>query len=226
MEPRRNGGARRARHCRWRGRQPRHRLADDGREPPARRPRGRPAQRERRHRHGPGAARGRRGLRPHQRRQAACDPAARRLVLPPRRQLCDDARRASRRLRARRVPGLGKRRSRQLAHRRGRRDPGGRGRDGPRHRREEDVRDDGAHDQGRRREDRRALQLSADRHRLRDAHLHRPGGDRRRPARAGPRRNGRRDALRRTASQDRRADRARRAREPSHGASGPEGARA
>ena len=39
------------------------------------------------------------------------------------------------------------RRPRQLAHRRGRRDSGRRRRDGPRHRRQEDLRDDGAHDQ-------------------------------------------------------------------------------
>ena len=169
MEPRRDGAAGRARHPRRRRRQPRHRPADPGRQPPAERARGRPAQRERRHRHGPGAARRRRGLRPHQRRQAAGDAAAGRLVLPPRRQLRDDARRPSRRLRPRRVPGRRQRRPRQLAHRRGRRDPGRRRRDGPRHRRQEDLRDDGAHDQGRRSQDRRALQLPADRHRLRRA---------------------------------------------------------
>ena len=163
VEPRRDGGARGARHSRRRRRQPRHRPADDGRQPPARRPRGRPAQRERRHRHGPGAARRRRGLRPHQRREAAGVAAAGRLVLPPRRQLRDDARLPSRRLRPRRVPGLGGRRPRQLAHRRGRRDSGRRRGDGPRHRREEDLRDDGARDQGRRAQDRRALQLSAHR---------------------------------------------------------------
>ena len=94
---------------------------------------------------GPAPRRGRGGLRPHQRRQAAGDAAPRRLVLPPCRQLRDDARRPPRRLRARRVPGLGERRPRQLAHRRGRCDSGGRRRDGPRHRRQEDLRDDGAH---------------------------------------------------------------------------------
>ena len=56
VEPRRDGRAGRARHPRRRGRQPRHRPADAGRQPPAERARGRPAQRERRHRHGPGAA--------------------------------------------------------------------------------------------------------------------------------------------------------------------------
>ena len=119
-------------------------------------PRGRPAQRERRHRHGPGAEGRRRGLRPDQRRQAAGDAAARRLVLPSRRQLRDDARRPPRRLRARRVPGLGDGRPRQLAHRRGRRDPRRRRRDGPRDRRQEDLRHDGAHDQVGRAQDRRS----------------------------------------------------------------------
>ena len=48
----------------------------------------------------------------------------------------DDARRPPRLLRARRVPGLGARRPRELAHRRAGRDSRGRRRDGPRHRRQ------------------------------------------------------------------------------------------
>ena len=44
------------------------------------------------------------------------------VVLPPRRLLRDDARRPPRHLRARRVPGVGDRRPRQLAHRRAGRD--------------------------------------------------------------------------------------------------------
>ena len=47
------------------------------------------------------------------------------------------------------------------------RDPRRRRRDGPGDRREADLRDDGAHDQAGREQDRRALQLSAHRHRLR-----------------------------------------------------------
>ena len=72
-----DGAARRAGHPRRRRRQPRHRPADAGGQPPAGRPRGHPAQRERHPRHGPGAGRGRGRLRPHQRRQAARHAAAR-----------------------------------------------------------------------------------------------------------------------------------------------------
>ena len=50
--------------------------------------------------------------------------------------LRDDARRPPRHLRARRLPGLGDRRPRQLAHRRAGRDPRRRRRHGPRHRRQ------------------------------------------------------------------------------------------
>ena len=56
---------------------------------------------------GPAPRAGRGGLRPDQRRQAAGDAAARRRVLPPRRLVRDDARRPPRHLRARRVPGVG-----------------------------------------------------------------------------------------------------------------------
>ena len=56
---------------------------------------------------GPAPRAGRRGSRPHQRRQAAGDAADRRLVFPSRRFVRDDARRPSRLLRARRVPGVG-----------------------------------------------------------------------------------------------------------------------
>ncbi len=63
--------------------------------------------------------------------------------------LRDDARRPPRRVRARRVPGLRRRRPRQLAHRRPRRDPGRRRRDGSRHRRQGRLRDDDAVRQGR-----------------------------------------------------------------------------
>ena len=124
-------------------------LPTHGGQPPAEGPRDLPAQRERPARHGPGAGAGRRGLRPDQRRQAAGDAAARRRVLPPRRLVRDDARRPPRHLRARRVPGVGDRRPRQLAHRRAGRDSRRRRRDGPGHRREEGLRDDGAPDQGR-----------------------------------------------------------------------------
>ena len=106
-------------------------------------------------------------------------------------------------LRAGRVPGLGRRRSRQLAHRRAGCDSG-RGRcDGPRHRRQAGVRDDGAPDQEGPEQDRRALHLSADRRRLRQPHLHRPGRDRRDaagPAGAG---DGGRTELRRAGEVDR-----------------------
>ena len=81
----------------------------------------------------------------------------RRRVLPSRRLVRHDARRASRHLRARRVPGCGERRSRELAHRCAGRDSRGRRGDGSRHRREEGVRDDGAPDQGGRNQDRRAV---------------------------------------------------------------------
>ncbi len=50
-----------------------------------------------------------------------------------------------------------------------------------------------------------ALQLSADRHRLRQPHLHRPGGDRRHAQRPEADRQGRRPVPRRTATRDRRA---------------------
>ena len=56
-DPRPDGRARRARHPRRRVREPRHRPADAGRQPPAEGPRDLPAQRERPARHGPGAAR-------------------------------------------------------------------------------------------------------------------------------------------------------------------------
>ena len=68
-----------------------------------------PAQRERPARHGPGAGAGRGRPGPDQRRQAAGDAADRRRVFPSRRFVRDDARRPSRHLRARRVPGVGRR---------------------------------------------------------------------------------------------------------------------
>ena len=68
-------------------------------------PRGHPAKRKRHPRHGAGAQRGRRRLRPDQRRQAARHAAAGRRLLSPCRQLCDDARRPPGHLRARRLPG-------------------------------------------------------------------------------------------------------------------------
>ncbi len=71
------------------------------------------------------------------------------------------------------------RRPGQLAHRRARCDSGGRRRHGPGHRREEDLRDDGTADAAERAEDRRALHLSAHRHRLRQPDLHRSCGHRR-----------------------------------------------
>ena len=80
----------------------------------------RPAHRERHARHGPRGGRRRDRPRPHQRGQDPGHRAAWRVVLPPRRLLRDDARRAPRRVRPRRLPGLGPRRPRQLAHRRSR----------------------------------------------------------------------------------------------------------
>ena len=72
-------------------------------------------------------------------------------------------------------------------------------------------------DQERREQDRRALQLSADRHRLRHPHLHRPRGDRRaRRTACSADRDGRRPEPRRTAEADRRAV-ADRAAEPTTG---------
>ena len=74
--------------------------------------------------------------RPDQRRKATRHRAGRRGLLPSRRLVRHDARRPPRHLRARRVPGVARRRSRQLVDRRSRRDPGRRWRDGPRDRRQ------------------------------------------------------------------------------------------
>ena len=132
---------------------------------------------------GPAPAPGAEDPRPDQRRQAAGDAAAGRRVFPSRGFVRDDARRPSRFLRARRVPGVDDRRSRELAHRRARCDSRRRRRDGPRDRREARLRDDGAPDQAGPEQDRRPLHVSADRHRLREPHLHRPRGARRDAAR-------------------------------------------
>ena len=84
-----------------------------------------------------------------QRRQAVRHAARRRQLLPPRRQLRDDPRRASGSLRARRLPGRRERRHRQLGDQRERHRAGGRRRDGPRGRRQAALGADGAHHQGR-----------------------------------------------------------------------------
>ena len=76
-----------------------------------------PAHRERHARDGARGGRRPGRPRPDQRRQDRGDRAARRLVLPPRRLVRDDARRPPRRLRARGLPGVGARRPGQLAHR-------------------------------------------------------------------------------------------------------------
>ena len=114
---------------------------------------------------GPGAGARRRRPRPHQRRQAGGHRAAGRRVLPPRRLVRHDARRAPRRVRARRVPGVRDRRPRELVDRRARRDPRGRRRDGPRDRRQVGLRDDRPPHQGRRVQARRGVHLSAHRRR-------------------------------------------------------------
>jgi len=79
----------------------------------------------------------------------------------------DDARRSSRLLRARRLPGVRQGRPRQLAHGWQRRHSRGWWRNGSRYRREAGVRDDGAPHQARRKQDRRSLHLSRHRPALR-----------------------------------------------------------
>jgi hypothetical protein len=76
---------------------------------------------------------------PDERGQGTGDRAARSVVLPPRRLVRDDVRRPSRRLRARRLPGLRDRRPGQLAHRRAGRHPGRARCDEPRHRCQADL---------------------------------------------------------------------------------------
>ncbi len=121
------------------------------------------AQRERDPRDGTGARRGRRGSRADQRWKTARDAASWWLLLSSRGFVRDDAGRTPRRLRARRVPGLGSRRHRQLAHGSSRRDPcRGRG-DGSGDRCPAHLRDDGAHDEVGRKQARRALHLSPSR---------------------------------------------------------------
>ncbi|VII98380.1 3-oxoadipate CoA-transferase subunit B (EC 2.8.3.6), partial [Arthrobacter sp. DR-2P] len=130
---------------------------------------------ERDARHGPRSQGGpdRRG--PHQRRQDPRHGAPRCLVLPPRRLLRDDARRAPGHLRARRVPGISHRRPRQLAHRRTRGDPRCRRRHGPRHRRQGRLRHDDPPHPRRRLQARGVLHLPAHRRRLRHPRLHGQG---------------------------------------------------
>src|SRR5471032_308665 len=190
LQPRPDRRPRRAGHPRRRLRQPRHRPADAGRQLSAGRPRDFPAQRKRPARHGPGARARRRGRRPDQRRQAAGDAADRRRLFPPRRLVRDDARRPPRHLRARRLPGVRRRRPGQLAHRRAGRDSGRRRCDGPGAGRQVGVRDDGPPDQDRREQDRPAVRLPADRGRLRAPHLHRPGRARRHAGRSEDSANG------------------------------------
>ena len=118
------------------------------------------------------------GRGPDQRRQAADNPGARRIAVPSRGLVCDGARRASRPLRPRRVPGRGQRRPRELVDRRAGRDPRRRRRDGPRGRRQGGVCDDRSLHEARGAQDRRTRELSADRPRRRQPDLHRPRGDR------------------------------------------------
>ena len=125
-----------------------------------------------------------------QRRQAVCDAAPGRQLLPPRRQLLDDPRRASRSVRAGRVPGGGERRHRQLGDIRERHRARGRRRDGPRRRRQAALGADGAHHQGRHVQAGASLLVSADRGRRGEARLHQPRGARRDRARLRGARHG------------------------------------
>ena len=144
-QPRADGRPRRARHSRRLVRQSRHRYSHRRRRPRAAGARGDLPFRERRARHGPRAGEGRDRSLADQRRQAVCDAARRRQLLPPQRQLRDDSRRAPGSLRARRVPGRRQRRHRQLGHVGERYRARGRRRDGSRRRRQASVGDDGAH---------------------------------------------------------------------------------
>ena len=101
---------------------------------------------------GPEPDAGARRYGPHQRGQATGDRAARGVIFPSRRFLRDDARRTSRHMCARRVPGIGPRRPRELAHWRAGFDPRGQRRHGSRCRRETGVRGDGASDPKRRKQ--------------------------------------------------------------------------
>ena len=111
--------------------------------------------------------------RPHQRGQGPGDRAARRVVLPPRRLVRDDARRPPRRLRPRRLPGRGQRRPRQLAHRQAGGHPGRRRRHGPGDRRQGRLRDDDALHQEGRGQAGPDVHVPAHRRRLRQPRLHR-----------------------------------------------------
>ena len=189
-QPRRDGRPRGARHpgglvCQSRDRHP-----DRDRRPRAAGARGDLPFRERRPRHGSRAAEGQDRSVADQRRQAVCDAAPGRQLLPPRRQLLDDPRRASRSLRAGRVPGGGERRHRQLGDVRERHRARGRRRDGPRRRRQAALGADGAHHQGRHVEAGASLLVSADRGRRGEARLHQPRGARRDRARLRGARHG------------------------------------
>src|SRR5919108_615524 len=104
-----------ARNFGRRVRESRHRAADDGRGLSAEGPRDHPAQRERHPRRRAEARGGRRGRGPHQRRQGADHARHGRVVLPPRRFVRDDPRAAPRLRDPRRLPGLARRRPRELA---------------------------------------------------------------------------------------------------------------
>ena len=114
--------------------------------------------------------------RPGQRGQGPGDRTAGCVVLPSCRLVRDDARRPSRHLRARRLPGVGPGRPGQLAHRPARRHPRRRRRDGPRHRGQADLRDDDPAVPRRPSQAGTRVHLSAHRARLRFPRLHRPGG--------------------------------------------------
>ena len=164
--------------------------ADAGGQPPAEGPRDRPAHRERPLGMGPSPPPGRRILGPHQRRQAAGDRAAGRIVLPSRRLVRDDARRPPR------LCVLGAFRSPRTATspnwHTGAPDaiPRWAARWTSRSARKR-LRDDGAPDEAGP-ADRRAVHVSRHGPRVRRSHLHRPRGDRRG---AGPRRHRHRAGL-------------------------------
>src|SRR5581483_8973338 len=137
--------------------------------------------------------------------QGAGDAAHRRRLLPSHRFVRDDARRPSRHRRARRLPGFGIGRPRELAHRGAGRDPRGRRRDGPRRRRKARLGDDGARDQGGRAEGRPEVQLSVARNRRGEARLHRSRGHRHRAGRPRGEPPGAGAFVRRSAALDRSA---------------------
>ena len=156
---------------------------------------------------GPAPAAEPRGHRPDQRGQAAGHAARRRRVLPPRRLVRDDARRPPRPLRARRVPGVGGGRPRELAHRRAptRSRPSAAPWTSRPARSACYVMMEHLTKGGESKIVER-LHLSAHRARLRRPHLHRPRRHRRDAARARRARDRRRPRVRRAGAAERRPD--------------------